>query len=118
MYPNDPVKLSFIICIVLVNGDSDKDYGEAIAYKQQLGKDLSMSDLESCIELDNDYSSRTSPSFKASENDSETETDTDEQVIQIINFICDANLDKSNTNQLLTLLNSIHSNIGLPKNKP
>ncbi|CAF0877172.1 unnamed protein product [Adineta steineri] len=73
---------------------------KVLVYVVFYGKDSSMGDLESCIELDNDYSSRTSPSFKTNENDSESETNTDEQVIQIINFICDANLDKSIINTI------------------
>ena len=44
-------------------------------------------------------------------------SDEDEDLIQIIDFIRRANLDKSNTDRLLELLNNLHSNVGLPKTR-
>ena len=72
-----------------------------------------LADLESHTELDNDYYLF---NYSSSEvNGSESDADEDEELIQIIDLIRSANLDKSNTDRLLALLNNIHSNVGLPK---
>ncbi|CAF4012972.1 unnamed protein product, partial [Rotaria sordida] len=63
--------------------------------------------------LDNDF--YLIESSQSEDSGGENDSDEDEELMQIINFIRSANLDKSNTNRLLDLLNNIKSNVGLPK---
>ncbi|CAF2904707.1 unnamed protein product, partial [Rotaria sp. Silwood2] len=122
----------FIIAVVIINEDFDEESTEAIVDEQQSGapsndiynsrystlnedNHIFTTDLESNTELDNDYYLLESPPSQASGSESESDTDENEELIQIIDFIRGANLDKSNTDRLLDLLNNIHSNVGLPK---
>ncbi|CAF4245594.1 unnamed protein product [Rotaria sp. Silwood2] len=119
-----------IIAVVILNDESDEDRREAIADKQQstaLSNDIYnwkystlnednhnfTDDLESNTELDRDfYLFESSPSETR---EGESDSDENEEITQIIDFIRSANLDKSNTDGLLDLLNNIQSNVGLPK---
>ena len=71
--------------------------------------------MESNPELDNDYYSLESPPSEAARSESDSDNNEVEELIQIIDFIRGANLDKTNTDRLLDLLNNINSNVGLPK---
>ncbi|CAF3160273.1 unnamed protein product, partial [Rotaria sp. Silwood2] len=119
-----------IIAVVILNDESDEDRREAIADKQQstaLSNDIYnwkystlnednhnfTDDLESNTELDRDfYLFESSPSETR---EGESDSDENEEITQIIDFIRSANLDKSNTDGLLDLLNNIQSNVDLPK---
>ena len=60
-------------------------------------------------------SSSTENSGSGSSSGSESENTQNEMRLQIIEFVRYANLDKTNTDRLLCLLNDIHSTIDLPK---
>ncbi|CAF1388883.1 unnamed protein product [Rotaria sordida] len=128
---NTPVTdIKFTTDQLMISDDSDEDRTENISDEQQsraLLNDIYNSnystvnednhnftdDLESNIQLDNDF--YLIESSRSEDSGGENDSDEDEELMQIINFIRSANLDKSNTNRLLDLLNNIKSNVGLPK---
>ncbi|CAF1397656.1 unnamed protein product [Rotaria sordida] len=128
---NTPVTdIKFTTDQLMISDDSDEDRTENISDEQQsraLLNDIYNSnystvnednhnftdDLESNIQLDNDF--YLIESSQSEDSGGENDSDEDEELMQIINFIRSANLDKSNTNRLLDLLNNIKSNVGLPK---
>jgi len=71
-------------------------------------------DFEPSSELDSDYCWVEASSSETSGSESEIDNDQNRH-LQIIEFVRSANLDKTNTDRLLDLLNSIHSNVDLPK---
>ncbi|CAF0881030.1 unnamed protein product [Adineta steineri] len=72
-------------------------------------------DSESDAELDNNYYLLESPLSEALHTENASDIDDDKQLLEIIDFIHTDNLDISNMGRLLSLLNSIHSNVTLSK---